>query len=108
MGYEIADCILIPLLLVGLFFLVRSLFRLLRKCYQEVRDCFWIAWHGTLTPEQVREEFLDTMGREPTIAEAHDLHDMIQKEHQQAVRGLMLVGGGIVGLAAVLHRSLHD
>ena len=52
--------------------------------FLEIMDCIWVTRRGVLNPIQVRQEFIDTMGREPTIAEVHDLYDMIQSEYNQA------------------------
>ena len=92
-----------PLVVIG----IRAAFRFTRKATQEILDCFYVARRGTMNPIQVRQEFIDTMGREPTIAEVHDLHEMIQAEHQQAVRSLLMVGTGIVGAVALFHRELN-
>jgi hypothetical protein len=73
---------------------VRSLFRFLHRCYREIMNCVWVARRGVLNPIQVRQEFIDTMGREPTIAEVHDLHEMIKSEYNQALLTLGAVGVG--------------
>lgn len=57
---------------------VRSLFRFLHRCYREIMNCIWVVRRGVLNPIQVRQEFIDTMGREPTIAEVHDLQAIVR------------------------------
>ena len=54
------------------------------SCCREIIDCIWVARRGVLNPIQVRQQFIDTMGREPTIAEVHDLHQMIKSEYDRA------------------------
>ena len=55
-----------------------------RPVNQTITDAGRIVKRGVLTPEQVRQEFIVTMGREPTIAEVHDLYEMIKSEYNQA------------------------
>lgn len=89
------------------FFFIRWEIRCFRHGIPEVRDQYRVYRRGVLNPEQVRQEFVATMGREPTIEEVHDLHDLIESEHAQARNGLLAVGGGIVGLIFLFHRALH-
>jgi hypothetical protein len=84
-----------------------ALFRLVHRCYREVMDCVWIVRRGVLNPIQLREEFIETMGREPTIAEVHDLLEMIQSEYNQAILTLgAVVGGAVIGARAVRGKPL--
>ena len=107
MGYTIADCILIPLLLIGIFFAVRGICRWIRASSREVTDNYRIYRRGVLNPIQVRQEFIDTTGREPTIAEVHDLHEMIESEYRHSRNWLIAAGAGLVGVAAIYHHELN-
>jgi hypothetical protein len=74
----------------------------LRKFLRTVMDCIWVARRGVLNPIQVRQEFIETMGREPTIAEVHDLYAMIRSEYNQAILTL----GGIVAAGYIFDRGV--
>ena len=84
-----------------------ALFRLVHRCYREVMDCVWIVRRGVLNPIQVRQEFIETMGREPTIAEVNDLHQLIESEYHQAMQKLVIFAGIVLGGAWFFHRTSH-
>ena len=108
MGYTIADCILIPLILTGLFFAGRWTIRFLVRSFRaDVIDPYRVYRRGVLDPIQVRQEFIDTVGREPTIEEVHDLHDLIKSEHAQARNHLLLVGSAALATGYAWHRAVH-
>jgi hypothetical protein len=94
------------LLIVGAVALLIPFFawlsRSLCRCFREIMDCVWVLRRGVLNPFQVRQEFIETMGRKPTIAEVHDLHEMIKTEYNQA----MLTLGGIVAAGYIFHRGV--
>jgi hypothetical protein len=91
----------------GLFFVLRWYLRICWKGVHEVRDCIWVVRAGVPNPIELRHQFIQDMGREPTIAEVKDLHEMLQAEHDKARNGLLAVGGGIVGVFMLFHRELH-
>lgn len=84
-------CLILALLVPFIRFAIRRL----RVCYREIMDCVWLVRRGVLNPIQVRQEFIDTMSREPTIAEVHDLHEMIKTEYNQALITVVAVVGGV-------------
>ena len=79
----------------------------LRNFFRVVIDAVWVVRRGVLNPIQVRQEFIETMGREPTIAEVHDLYEMIKSEYHQAVQRLVLFAGIVIGSAWFFHRETH-
>ena len=87
--------------------LLVALGRLIKRCFREVMDCVWVVRRGVLSPIQVRQEFIETMGREPTIAEVHDLHEMIESEYHQAMQKLLIFAGIVLGSAWLIHRTAH-
>ena len=105
MGYTIADCIIIPLVLFGLYKLVSWFGRTAVQGTREVKDCVRVYRRGVLTVAQVREEFIATTGREPTIQEAHDLQEMIATEHNQARNALIDVGAAIAAVLVLTHST---
>lgn len=96
--------ILIVALLVPLG---RYLCRLFYRSYREIMDCIWVAQRGVLNPIQVRQEFIETMGREPTIAEVHDLHQLIESEYRQAMQRLVIFAGIVLGSSWLFRRTAH-
>ncbi len=87
--------------------LLAALLHIIGRCYREVMDCVWVVRRGVLSPIRVRQEFIETMGREPTIAEVHDLHDMIKSEYHQALLTLgTVVGGAVIGARAFRGKPL--
>ena len=96
-------CLILALLVPMVRFAVRRL----RVCCREITDCIRIARRGVLNPIQVRQEFIDTMGRDPTIAEVHDLHEMIESEYHQAMQKLVIFAGIVLGGAWFFHRTSH-
>lgn len=92
--------ILIVALLIPFFaWLARSLCR----CFRGFMDCVWVLRRGVLNPIQVRQEFIATMDRDPTMQEVHDLYAMIQSEYNQALISL----GAVVGGSYLVSRALH-
>lgn len=82
--------------------LLAAFLRLIGLCYREVMDCVWVVHRGVLSPIQVRQEFIEAMGREPTIAEVHDLYEMIRSDYNQAILTL----GGIVAAGYIIDRGV--
>lgn len=66
-----------------------------------------IVQRGVPTPQAIRDHFVQTQGREPTIAEVNDLHAMLMREHNQALIGAAILGAGLYGAnRAVNHKPL--
>ncbi len=98
LGWSGEACVAVALLTP----LLAALFRLLHRCFREVMDCVWVVRRGVLSPIQVRQEFIETVGREPTIAEVHDLYEMIKSEYNHAILTL----GGIVAAGYIFNRGV--
>ena len=54
------------------------------------------------SPEQIRLQFIQTQGREPTIQEVAALHQMLTSQHNQDLLNAgILVGGALLGARAL-------
>ena len=90
--------------LIPLFALI---FRFVGRGIADIRDNIRIVRRGVLNPIQLRQEFIDTMGREPTIAEVNDLSQLIKTEYDQAVQRLIIIAAVFIGSTWFFHRHPH-
>lgn len=70
------------------------------RCFRENMD---IVSQGIPSPQEIRQQFVQTQGREPTVAEVADLHQMATSRRNQA----MLNTGILFGGAVLANRTAH-
>lgn len=58
---------------------------------------------GVPSPQQIRQHFVQTQGREPTVEEVNALHAMLVREHNQALVNVGILGVGLYGANRALH-----
>jgi hypothetical protein len=99
------------LLAVGVVGLLIPLFawfcRAVARGVREIRDNIYIVRRGVPDPIWVRNEFIATTGREPTLAEVNDLHQLIESEYHHAMEKLVIVAGIVLGSVWLIHRTAH-
>ncbi len=107
-GFTVLGAMGTLLLIAGIVPLLIRLFaalgRFIGRCNREIMDCIRIVRRGVLSPEQVRQEFIQTQGREPTVQEVQALHQMAVTEHNQALLNAGLLAGAFyLGFRAFHH-----
>lgn len=83
---------------------LRALWRICRNINRAINGAGKILRQGIPEPEQVRADFVRTMGREPSVTEISALHRMATSRHNQA---LLMVGGAVAGGVFGAH-LLHE
>jgi hypothetical protein len=59
------------------------------------------------SPEQIRLQFIQTRGREPTVQEVAALHQVLMSQHNQdLLHAGILVGGAVLGARAIRGKPL--
>jgi hypothetical protein len=59
------------------------------------------------SPQQIRLQFIETQGREPTVQEIAALHQMLTSQHNQDMLNAgIVVGGAVLGNRAIQGKGL--
>lgn len=104
-GTTPAACVIYAVALGLAAVVVRFLVKAFLRVDRGLRDAGRVLKGGIPSPEQIRQEFITTMGREPTVLEVQALHQMATSRHNQAAMTLAVIGiGGAVGAYAI-HRE---
>ena len=88
----------------GFFLCVVPFFYCLWSLNRGINKNLKVVQQGIPTPQVIRDQFLVSMGREPTIQEVADLQQMAKRRHDEA---LLNVGIGAAAVVGGLYLSKH-